>query len=171
MSPLPRLVESRALILTERGENALCCMAVPERNATRLLRRFTENGKRCRDDLSGVASDYYVRALSYRNWTLGVFAQRQAWNSQDARFFLNTTRIGEHQTRPAIETKKIQVTDRVNQSQPFHCLHSCFQTKLRHCFPGAWMNRENYRKLFTDRFERLKNSSEDRRFVDIRRPV
>src|SRR2546429_6945092 len=163
MSPLPRLVENQALILTERGENALCCTAIPERNATRLLRRFTENGKCCRNDPSGVASDYYVRPHRNRNWTLGVFAQRQAWNSQNARLFLNTTRIGEHQARAAVETKKIQVTDRVNQSQPFHCLHSCFQTKLCDCFPGAWMDRENYRKLFTDRFKRLKNSSEDHR--------
>src|SRR6266542_1538939 len=84
------------LILTERGENALRRMAIPQWNVNRSPCPFIQRAESCGNDPRGVAADYYVCSHRYGNWSLGIFAQGEAGNTQNACLFLDASGIRQH---------------------------------------------------------------------------
>src|SRR5437762_1951757 len=79
----------------------------------------------------------------------------------------NTSGIGKHQTRAAIQGKKIQVPQRVDQPQALHPFDSLAQPEFCDCFSGARMYGKDYRHIGCNSVECLKNTLKRFLVIDI----
>src|SRR5882762_5190976 len=95
-------------------------------------------------DLDRIATNYLVGPHLNCDWAFSVFTQGQTGDAQNGCLFLDASRVGQNETRGAVETQKIEIAERFDQSEAFHVFDSLAQPEFRDCFSGPGVYRENY---------------------------
>src|SRR5438034_9025275 len=111
---LCRTIES-AVQIRQYSHDPFRCPSIP------LLRHLAtghisfQNPERAVQDVIPTVSYNEVRANLTGDWTLGIVAQRNAWNPKNSRLFLQTATIGDDHHCAHVQVKKFKVAKRVNR--------------------------------------------------------
>src|SRR5713226_3505198 len=116
--------------LQQNIDNALGCMAVPERryaaNFAPACQGVTGGGH----NLGGIGANEEVCALGDGDGALGVLPQGEAGDAESGGLFLDATGIGQDELCFAQETEKIEIADGRNEAQLGVMLNASFSQTL-----------------------------------------
>src|SRR5689334_19257309 len=102
--------------------NAVGGLAVPKGRSLRWAGLTVHDRVEGPEDCVGLGADKLVRAAIDRNWPLGIFAQRQAWNMEDRRLFLDSAAVGQNDSGVGRQLHEIQIARRVDHPKLLHCI-------------------------------------------------
>src|SRR6185295_19241366 len=100
-----------------------------------------------------------------------VLAQRQTRNAERRRLFLNATGVCQNKPRAARKVEKVEITERIDQSQTFYRVDTIAQAELSDCLSSERVYWKYDRQLRRDHFERLEYSLKRISKIHIRRAM
>jgi hypothetical protein len=88
---------------------------IPKRRTLELARGFLQDGSSRRENTLWIHSHYLIRSMLNRRRPLSILAQRKARHAEDGGFFLHSAGVGQHNARPVIDRKEVDVSERIER--------------------------------------------------------
>src|ERR1700740_3576339 len=156
----------RLFPLKENLGDTLRDVPIPERRDATDFRLALQYARDFHLQALRIVSDENVGSHRECHWSLGVGTERQTWDAQISRFFLNAARIGNDYRGRALQCEKTQIRKRCEQVKRAH-IHAARLNSLS----GHWMKCKYSFQMLANLEQRFQDLPQLRALVYVRRPM
>jgi len=130
-------------VLGEDASDAVAGIAVPERGDVARLIGSGKNPSNLALEFLKIVSNENVCTERYGNWPFGVLSHGKAWDAEASGLFLDAAGVGDDETGILLESKKVEVSDWIDESDTF----GQAWVEDPDALARSWMNREDERQI------------------------